>query len=89
VNPPIEEARVVKRDLLKTASFAALHFGVAFTVTYALTGSVAVATSVGLIEPLANTIAFYFHERAWRRVDGNASSRNNARTMCCGVPEAG
>jgi len=29
----------VKRDLLKTASFAALHFGVAFTVTYALTGS--------------------------------------------------
>ena len=38
----------------------------AFTVTYALTGSVAVATSVGLIEPLANTVAFYFHERAWR-----------------------
>ena len=54
----------MKRDLLKTASFAALHFGVAFTVTYALTGSVAVATSVGLIEPIANTIAFYFHERA-------------------------
>lgn len=70
-------------------SFAALHFGVAFTVTYALTGSVAVATSVGLIEPIANTIAFYFHERAWRRVDANASSRNNARAMCCGVLKAG
>jgi uncharacterized membrane protein len=79
----------MKRDLLKTASFAALHFGVAFTVTYALTGSVAVATSVGLIEPIANTIAFYFHERAWRRVDGNAGSRNNARAMCCGVFKAG
>jgi uncharacterized membrane protein len=79
----------MKRDLLKTASFAALHFGVAFTVTYALTGSVTVATSVGLIEPIANTIAFYFHERAWRRVDGKAASRNNARAMCCGVFRAG
>lgn len=79
----------MKRDLLKTASFAVLHFGVAFTVTYALTGSVTIATSVGLIEPVANTIAFYFHERAWRRVDGNASSRNNAPAMCCGVLKAG
>ena len=79
----------MKRDLLKTASFAALHFGVAFTLIYALTGSVTVATSVGLIEPIANTIAFYFHERAWRRVDGRAASRNNARAMCCGVFRVG
>lgn len=79
----------MRRDLIKTASFAALHFGVAFTVTYALTGSVTVATSVGLIEPIANTIAFYFHERAWRRVDGRGASRNNARAMCCGVFKAG
>ena len=79
----------MKRDLLKTASFAALHFGVAFSVTYALTGSVAVATSVGLIEPVANTIAFFFHERAWRRWDGSASARNDAGAMCCGVLKAG
>lgn len=59
------------RDIAKTASFAALHFAVAFSVTFALTGSVAIATGVGLIEPLANTVAFYFHERAW-----NAPLRN-------------
>ena len=59
----------VKRDVLKTLSFAALHFGVAFTVAYALTGSVAIATGIGLIEPLANTVAFYFHERAWQRAE--------------------
>lgn len=57
------------RDLLKTGSFAALHFAVAFTVAFALTGSVAVATGIGLIEPLANTVAFFFHERLWRRFD--------------------
>lgn len=56
------------RDLLKTASFATLHFGVGFGVTYALTGSVAIAAGVALIEPLVNTVIFFFHERAWQRL---------------------
>lgn len=60
------------RDLLKTCSFAGLHFGLAFSVAYALTGSVAIATGIGLIEPLVNTVAFFFHERAWRRFDPQA-----------------
>ena len=38
------------RDLTKTATFAALHFSVGFGVSYALTGSVAIATGVALIE---------------------------------------
>lgn len=57
------------RALAKTLTFALLHFGVAFSVAYLLTGSVAVATGVGLIEPLVNTVAFYLHERAWRRAE--------------------
>jgi uncharacterized membrane protein len=77
------------RDLLKTLSFAALHFCVAFTVAYVLTGSVTVATGIGLIEPLANTVAFYFHERAWRRVDGRGAPRKNGPGMCCAVFKAG
>ena len=60
----------LRHDLAKTLSFAALHFGVAFLVAYALTGSVAIATGIGLVEPLANSVAFYFHERAWRRFGG-------------------
>jgi uncharacterized membrane protein len=78
-----------KRDFLKTLSFAVLHFGVAFSVAYALTGSVAVATSIGLLEPLANTVAFYFHERAWRRLDGDESARGGASIPCCGMLKAG
>jgi uncharacterized membrane protein len=58
-----------RRDMVKTLSFATPHFGVAFLVAFALTGSVAIATGIGLIEPLANTVAFYLHERAWRRFD--------------------
>jgi len=55
-----------------------LHFGVAFTVAYALTGSAAIATGIGLIEPLANTVAFFFHERFWRRFDPQACARHAA-----------
>ncbi len=55
------------RDLLKTMSFAVLHFAVGFGVTFALTGSVVIATGVALIEPAVNTVVFFFHERAWQR----------------------
>lgn len=79
----------IRRDLLKTLSFAALHFGVAFTVAYALTGSVAVATGIGLIEPVANTVAFYFHERAWRRVERSPAGPGNRPGACCTPLRAG
>ncbi|MCU0976803.1 MAG: DUF2061 domain-containing protein [Steroidobacteraceae bacterium] len=69
----------MNRDLLKTLSFAALHFGVAFTVAYALTGSVAVATGIGLVEQLANTVAFYLHERLWRRAEADRSGSRRDR----------
>lgn len=58
----------MRRDVLKTLSFASLHFAVGFGVTYALTGSVSVATGVALIEPAVNTVVFFFHERAWAKV---------------------
>jgi uncharacterized membrane protein len=81
--------QTLQRDLMKTLSFAALHFGVAFGVAYVLTGSMAVAAGIGLIEPIANTIAFYFHERAWRRMDGNRSAGKNVTPTCCGLLKAG
>jgi uncharacterized membrane protein len=81
--------QTMRRDILKTLSFAMLHFSVAFGVAYALTGSVVTAAGIGLVEPIANTIAFYFHERAWRRVDGGRSAVKNAAPMCCGLLKAG
>lgn len=54
--------------LVKTATFAAVHFAVAFAVGYALTGSVVVGGAIALVEPLANTVAFYLHEQVWRRI---------------------
>lgn len=51
--------------MTKTISFAAVHFTVAFSVAYLLTGSVAVGGLVALVEPFCNTVAYYFHEKAW------------------------
>jgi len=56
----------MRHDLFKTISFATLHFSVGFAVTYALTGSVTIATGVALLEPTVNTVVFFFHERVWR-----------------------
>lgn len=49
----------------KTVTFAALHFTVALTVAYWLTGDFLLGSFIAMVEPSVNTIAFYFHERAW------------------------
>ncbi|MBR9728932.1 DUF2061 domain-containing protein [Shewanella intestini] len=58
----------------KTLTFALLHFGVAFTVTYLLTGSVVLGGAVALIEPAVNTVVFYFHEKVWKKFETKQSS---------------
>lgn len=57
----------LKLSLAKTASFAVVHFMVAFGVAYLITGSAPMAGALALLEPLANTVAFFFHDRAWAR----------------------
>lgn len=53
--------------MTKTLSFSFMHFTVAFTVAYVLTGSFVIGGAIALIEPTINTIAYYFHEKAWDR----------------------
>ncbi len=57
--------------MAKTASFAILHFTVAFTVGYLLTGSMMVGGLLAIIEPACNTVVFHFHEKAWKRFEQN------------------
>jgi uncharacterized membrane protein len=63
--------------MIKTFTFSIMHFGIAFTVAYLLTGDVVVGGAVALIEPAVNTIAFYFHEKVWQRI---GSAPNSAST---------
>ena len=69
--------------MAKTASFAVIHMSVAFGVGYAFTGDVRVGGALALVEPACNTVAFYFHELVWKRVDArrvlaDAAARSGA-----------
>jgi uncharacterized membrane protein len=63
----------LSQSLAKTGTFAVVHFSVAFTVAYLLTGSAAIASALALIEPMANTVAYLLHERAWERFTSRAA----------------
>ncbi|ASK71124.1 MULTISPECIES: DUF2061 domain-containing protein [Shewanella] len=66
--------------MTKTFTFAVLHFSVAFTVTYLLTGSVLVGGAVALVEPAINTVVFYFHDKVWKRFEEKKQNALNAIT---------
>jgi uncharacterized membrane protein len=51
----------------KTLTFALLHMTVAFGVVSVLTGNLAIGGAAALIEPAINTVAYFFHEKAWER----------------------
>ncbi|MBV7317506.1 DUF2061 domain-containing protein [Shewanella sp. NIFS-20-20] len=53
----------------KTLTFALLHFCVAFSVTYMLTGSLVLGGAIALLEPTINTVVFYFHEKVWNNFE--------------------
>lgn len=57
--------------MAKTITFATVHFTVAFSVAYALTGDVLVGSAVAMVEPAVNTVAFYFHELGWKKFEAN------------------
>ncbi len=59
---------MINNPLTKTLSFAAIHFTVAFTVAYLLTGSFIVGGLLALVEPMCNTVAYHLHEKAWARI---------------------
>ncbi len=58
-------------------TFAIVHFTVAFTVAYLISGSLLVGGAIALVEPAINTLAYHFHELVWNRV-------GNGRRDCAG-----
>lgn len=53
--------------MIKTMTFGVMHFVIAFSVAFALTGDVVIGGAVALVEPAVNTVAYYFHDRVWER----------------------
>lgn len=66
--------------MTKTMTFAILHFTVAFTVGYLLTGSAMVGGLIAVVEPACNTVVFHFHEKAWKKFEQSNPSENAKAT---------
>ena len=58
---------MMPRDLIKTFTYLAIHLTIGFTVAYIFTGSVSIAGGIAIIEPCINAVAYFFHEKAWKR----------------------
>ena len=54
-------------DLSKTVTYLLIHLSIGFSVAYVFTGSIAVAGGIALVEPMVNAVAFFFHEKVWKR----------------------
>ncbi|KJF87801.1 DUF2061 domain-containing protein [Photobacterium phosphoreum] len=67
----------------KTISFAILHFSVAFTVVYLLTGDVLLGGTMAMIEPTINTFAYYLHERVWQKKQHQNTPQQLMSMMVC------
>lgn len=67
--------------MAKSLSFGVVHLGIAFSVTYVLTGSVTVAGAVTLVEPAVNTVAHYVFDRCW----GHPALRARWHAWRCGT----
>lgn len=50
----------------KTISYGIMHFTIAFIVSYIVTGSVAIAGMLAILEPVVQTVAYHFHEKFWK-----------------------
>lgn len=67
---------MIKQTLVKTISYAMMHMTIAILVAYALSGSWAVALAIGLIEPCFQTVAYFFHERLWHRIEKRGHTKD-------------
>lgn len=67
--------------MTKTLTFAVMHFSIAFGVAYLITGSLLVGGLVAIVEPAINTVAFYFHEKIWNRIQRPGTAAALSKTF--------
>lgn len=62
----------------RTTSQILLHMGVAFTVMYVATGSIAFGGVAAVIEPLCNVALLPLHDRVWARLQARVDATRSS-----------
>ncbi|MCK8480868.1 DUF2061 domain-containing protein [Psychroserpens algicola] len=58
----------IKRTLAKTISWRALGTLSTVVISYIITGTLALAFSIGFIELVSKLVLYYVHERTWNKI---------------------
>lgn len=58
----------IKRTILKTISWRIVGTIATVVISYVITGTLALAFSIGAIELVSKMVLYFFHERAWTTI---------------------
>lgn len=64
-----------KRSLAKTITWRLTGSSATFLISWLLTGNLNIASSIAVVQIVANTILYYMHERIWNIVDWGKNSK--------------
>jgi uncharacterized membrane protein len=65
-NEALEEK--LQRSLAKTISWRVVGTIATVIISYIITGTLALAFSIGIIELISKLVLYFFHERAWNKI---------------------
>ena len=66
----------IRQIALKTVTYAVMHFTVAVSVAFVLTGgNLRLALAIGFIEPIVQTVFFTIHDRVWARIEARKARK--------------
>jgi uncharacterized membrane protein len=57
-----------KRSLIKTVSWRLTGTGATFLISYLVLGNFAMASTIAVVQLIANTVLYYVHERIWNKI---------------------
>lgn len=57
------------RSIAKTISWRLTGSFSTFMISYLILGSFSIASSIAIIQIIANTILYYLHERVWNKIN--------------------
>lgn len=70
----------------KTTTYALTHMVIAFVVAWVVSGSLAVALGISLIEPVFQVCAYFVHEKLWVKYGNKASDHHAEQNVSCIAP---
>ncbi len=58
----------IKRSIFKTISWRVIGTITTVMISWLITGTLALAFSIGIVELTSKLVLYYFHERTWNKI---------------------